>query len=267
MVARRPDHRSGRRGPPAWRMRARSAAGSADSSPPRRSLPRRPPCPVPVAPVQRRARHAAAGDAGDAQGGDRVGAGAQGRARLRPARPQALHGACVGAPGGGGAALGPAGEAACKARPAAHGRAAESGRKPREQPCSHLHPHNRSRPHHNSRAHLPAPSKRCLAPPLPPQNAIENSLTYDRCLKLSGDARADCQLDKAMANVGGFGARGRGARVGRGRRVGSAEAAVAAPLLRGGLNRRQPPRARLVCATPRSSGPWPPPGAPAHGHP
>lgn len=33
-------------------------------------------------------------------------------------------------------------------------------------------------------------------------NAIENSLTYDRCLKLTGGARATCQMDKALANVG-----------------------------------------------------------------
>lgn len=35
------------------------------------------------------------------------------------------------------------------------------------------------------------------------QTAIENSMNYDKCLKLSGDARASCQLDKAMANVSG----------------------------------------------------------------
>jgi hypothetical protein len=37
----------------------------------------------------------------------------------------------------------------------------------------------------------------------PTQTAIENSLRYDRCLKLTGDARASCQLEKAMANVRG----------------------------------------------------------------
>jgi hypothetical protein len=34
------------------------------------------------------------------------------------------------------------------------------------------------------------------------QNAIENSLTYDKCLQLQGAERASCQLDKALANVG-----------------------------------------------------------------
>lgn len=36
----------------------------------------------------------------------------------------------------------------------------------------------------------------------PYMNAVENSLAYDKCLQLQGDARAACQLDKAMANVG-----------------------------------------------------------------
>ncbi|GBG00054.1 transaldolase [Raphidocelis subcapitata] len=36
----------------------------------------------------------------------------------------------------------------------------------------------------------------------PFMTAIENSLKYDKCLSLSGDARSSCQLDKAMANVG-----------------------------------------------------------------
>lgn len=33
-------------------------------------------------------------------------------------------------------------------------------------------------------------------------NAIEASLNYDKCLKLKGDARLACQLDKALTNVG-----------------------------------------------------------------
>lgn len=32
--------------------------------------------------------------------------------------------------------------------------------------------------------------------------AVENSLSYDRCRALAGAARADCQLEKALANVG-----------------------------------------------------------------
>ncbi|KIY99632.1 transaldolase [Monoraphidium neglectum] len=36
----------------------------------------------------------------------------------------------------------------------------------------------------------------------PFMNAIENSLTYDKCLQLQGAERASCQLDKALANVG-----------------------------------------------------------------
>jgi len=34
------------------------------------------------------------------------------------------------------------------------------------------------------------------------QNAISASLNYDKCLQAEGDARLNCQLDKAMANVG-----------------------------------------------------------------
>lgn len=36
----------------------------------------------------------------------------------------------------------------------------------------------------------------------PYQNAIEASLAFDGCRALSGDARASCQLDKALTNVG-----------------------------------------------------------------
>lgn len=35
-----------------------------------------------------------------------------------------------------------------------------------------------------------------------PQNAIEASLNYDKCLAHKGDARLTCQLDKALTNVG-----------------------------------------------------------------
>lgn len=34
------------------------------------------------------------------------------------------------------------------------------------------------------------------------QNAIEASLNYDKCLQHKGDARFNCQLDKALTNVG-----------------------------------------------------------------
>ena len=35
-----------------------------------------------------------------------------------------------------------------------------------------------------------------------PQNAIEASLNYDKCLAHKGEARLTCQLDKALTNVG-----------------------------------------------------------------
>ena len=73
-------------------------------------------------------------------------------------------------------------------------------------------------------------------PPPTPQNAIESSLTYDKCLALTGAARATCQLDKALANV--------------------------RPAGRGGGAPRRPPRRRA--RTPRALAPTRARGRPAH---
>lgn len=71
------------------------------------------------------------------------------------------------------------------------------------QPCRRAHGRGEAALAHTATQHAPKPYTHL-------QTAIENSLTYDKCLQLQGDARASCQLDKALANVRGGGVEGGG---------------------------------------------------------